>query len=87
MGYCAGYDIPGYMNPGGYGGFRRGYRGGVGYGRGRGNGIRYRWRGYYRSDLPEASEKTFIENEIKALKDQLSFLEQRLSQLGEEESK
>ena len=44
-GYCAGYPVPGYMNP--YGGrgmaFRRGFRGrGGGQGRGRGFG----WFGY-----------------------------------------
>jgi hypothetical protein len=40
-GYCAGYSVPGYMNPvwGGYGRFPRGGRGF--YGRGRG------WRNWY----------------------------------------
>ena len=39
-GYCAGYSVPGYMNPvggRGYGGWGRGFRGG-GFGRGRGFG-------------------------------------------------
>jgi len=39
-GFCAGYPIPGYMNPvggRGYGGWGRGFRGG-GFGRGRGFG-------------------------------------------------
>jgi hypothetical protein len=39
-GFCAGYPVPGYMNPvggRGYGGWGRGFRGG-GFGRGRGFG-------------------------------------------------
>jgi len=47
-GYCAGYPVPGYMNPapiGGWGGFGygRGWGGGRGWGRGRGRG--FGWRG------------------------------------------
>jgi len=53
-GYCAGYPVPGYMNPipgygGGFGrGWGRGYgRGfGGGFGRGWGRGYGGRWRGY-----------------------------------------
>lgn len=50
-GYCAGYGVPGFMNPipgGGYGGWGRGYgAGGPGFwgGRGRGRG----WRNSYRA--------------------------------------
>ena len=40
-GYCAGYPVPGYMNP--YGGRGLGMAGGRGYGRGAGRGFR---RGY-----------------------------------------
>lgn len=43
-GYCAGYAIPGYMNPVG-GGFGRGF----GHGRGGGRGFRH-W--YYATGLP-----------------------------------
>lgn len=47
-GYCAGYPVPGYMNPwGGYYGF--GWGRGLGWGRGRGRG----WRNmYYATGLP-----------------------------------
>ena len=38
-GYCAGYPVPGYMNPiSGRGGFGRGFGFGRGWGRGRGRG-------------------------------------------------
>ncbi len=56
-GYCAGYDAPGYMNPGfgwgrGYGfgrGFGRGWGMGMGFGRGGGRGWRH-W--YYATGVP-----------------------------------
>lgn len=50
-GYCAGYPVPGYMNPiagRAWSGFGRGGRG-RGLGRGRGRGRRY---GYYATGLP-----------------------------------
>lgn len=87
MGYCAGYDHPGYMNvpPGwgrGYGPGFRGYRG-----RGPGLGFRHRYGNYSWRDYGDVSEKTLIENEIRVLKDQLSALEDRLSKIGREEKK
>ena len=56
-GYCAGFGVPGYMNPGpgmGYGrGWGRGYGGGFGRGRGGGGGRGRGWRhGYYATGLP-----------------------------------
>jgi len=51
-GYCAGYPVPGYLNPvGGRGpglGFGRGY----GRGRGMGRGRTARWGGYYPTPYP-----------------------------------
>jgi len=48
-GYCAGYDVPGYMNPGPGRGYGYGY--GMGGGRGRGGGRGWRnW--YYATGLP-----------------------------------
>jgi len=54
-GFCAGYDMPGYMNPA----FGRGFGGGRGWGLGRGFGRGYGmghgrgWRhGYYATGLP-----------------------------------
>ena len=91
MGFCAGYDHPGFMNQGrGYGGGYRGgfgYGGGFGFGGGFGRGFRHGFRSFYGENIPGESEKSMIENEISILKDQLSSLEGRLSSLGKEESK
>ena len=82
MGYCAGYDHPGYANLGR--GSGRGFQGGSGYGRGYGSGFRHGYGDYFHGSIPDVSEKTMIENEIRILKDQLSSLEERLSKTGEE---
>jgi hypothetical protein len=93
MGYCAGYESPGFAtmqtNWRGTGrGFGRGIgrgfgRGpGLGFGRGLGPGFRHGYGSIY-NEFPDVSEKTLVENEIKILKDQLSALEDRLSKLGE----
>ena len=82
MGYCAGEDRPGYMYNSGYGygrgwgrglGLGRGFRRGFGPGRGIGYG------NFYQESIPDVSEKTLLENEIKILKEQLSSLENRLT--------
>jgi hypothetical protein len=95
MGYCTGHDSPGFVNvrsawargPGR--GFGRGF--GWGFGRGTGGGFGRGFRagpgygyGRFYEEIPEISEKTLIENEIRILKDQLASLEDRLSKLGEE---
>jgi len=81
MGYCTGNDRPGYMNSlsNWGGGFGRRLRGGSGYGRGAGIGFRHGYGNYYQEGVADVSEKTLIENEIRILKDQLSALEDRLS--------
>ena len=85
LGYCAGYNSPGYT---------RGYGQGFGRGRGFGRGYRQEYgrrygferRSYYPiQDYPEVSEKTYLENEIKILGDQLKSLEKRLSEMKKEE--
>jgi hypothetical protein len=49
-GYCAGYSVPGYMNPvGGYGA----------YGRGRGGGGRGRRYWYYQTGMPGWSRASY----------------------------
>ncbi|MCK5822907.1 MAG: DUF5320 domain-containing protein [Bacteroidales bacterium] len=92
MGYCAGNDQAGYTS--GFGGFARGlrrgfgFRRGPGFGRGFGRGFGYgRGEGFanannYDENIPNVSEKTMIENEINSIKDQMSFLEKRLSEIG-----
>ncbi len=82
MGYCVGSNNPGFSFRGGFGrgrGFygRRG--GGFGYGF-RGSG--YGYQAYPETDL--YNDKEAIENEIKTLKDQLSFMENKLSNLKKE---
>ena len=85
MGYCAGYEHPGFVNQhsnwaGGHG---RQFRGGFGHGRGSGFGFRHGYGGYNQGGIADVSEKTMIENEIRILKDQLSALEDRLSKTEE----
>jgi len=93
MGFCAGYDHPGYLSQGtGYGrgpgrGLGRGFRGGYDFGRGFGRGYGYGFRPSYPGDIPTEAEKSMIEDEIRILRDQLSSLEDRLSKLGGKESK
>lgn len=79
MGYCAGYNHPGYAAFGG--GFGRGRGGGYGYGfGGGGRGFGYGWSEapYY----PPVDEKkalsdqaSFLEEELKAVKERLAELE------------
>jgi len=77
-GYCAGYSVPGYLNPvGGYGrGFGRGW--GRGYGRGWGRGFGRGWYAYpypppaivqpaYPQVYPPASQSQTPEQEVAAL--------------------
>ena len=45
-GFCAGYPVPGYMNPVGGQGYWGGGRGGGGWGRGRGRGFGWAGAGY-----------------------------------------
>ena len=86
MGYCAGYDSPG---------FTKGIpRGGAGHGRGFRGGLGYNQRGFYPGQYPtypqpgnysNVSEKTLIENEIKVIEEQLQALGTRLAELSKEE--
>lgn len=88
LGYCAGYGEPGFTAGGRGRGFGRGYgrgaggRGFGGYGRGYGRGYGLR-SGY--DVIPNVSEKTLLENDIKILKDQLSSLEKQLGDLSKRE--
>ncbi len=86
MGYCAGNNRPGFMEQGGIGGrgFGRGFRYGYGRGRGMGYGYRHGYEPVYPESMPNVSEKTLIENEIRILKEQLSFLEEQLTKTKEE---
>jgi len=85
MGYCVGNEHPGFMNmdQNRGRGFGRRFQGGYGNGRGFGPGFNRGPGNYYQGGIPDVSEKTMIENEIRILKDQLSSLEERLSGIGE----
>jgi hypothetical protein len=92
MGYCAGYDMPGFLNrPVGYGGFGGRGRGGY-WGRGMGGGGFGRgWRHrYYATGVPGwmAGEYPYYgppvagpENELKALEEEAVFLEKSLEEV------
>jgi len=85
-GYCAGYSVPGYMNPiPGGGWYGRGYGRGYGYGWGRGRG--WGWRaGAYPSYPPPAygyppypySPAPAPQEEAIALKEQAKLMEEDL---------
>ncbi|MBT3242182.1 MAG: DUF5320 domain-containing protein [Bacteroidetes bacterium] len=94
QGYCTGNNQPGSLsNQSNFRqGSGRGSRGGFAGGSGRGQGQGFRRRsqgsgfgfrqGYQNSNFENdsyISEKTLIENEIRVLKDQLSYLEKQLS--------
>jgi hypothetical protein len=99
-GYCAGYPVPGFMNP--YGGrFGRGMGWGRGFGWGRGTGWG-RWGGYAMSypNYPPAyepgpyappympeQELEFLQNQSKLMSDQLNEIQKRISELESESSK
>ena len=90
LGYCSGYNSPGYMNPGL--GFRRGL--GRGRGRGFGRGIGFWWQGirdpYYRPQpnvYPQPSkdeEKSYLENMVKGLEEELKAIKERIQELSKE---
>ncbi|MCD6579513.1 DUF5320 domain-containing protein [bacterium] len=96
LGYCNGYDTPGFANPMNQFGGGRGYGRGNGFGRGygRGNGRGYGW-GYAPNAVPFApqanypapdkeTEKAYLENSLKDLKTQMDNIEKRLKDLSKE---
>ena len=94
MGFCKGYDVPGYMNPGFGQGFGRGR--GSGRGMGRGNRWGYQatgqpgWARGYAGDFerPMAFQNQDIpysmneHNELRYLKDQAKSLKQMLQDIN-----
>ena len=99
-GYCAGYGMPGYMNPVPGRGF------GMGFGRGRGfwGGGRHGWRHmYWATGLPgwmhygwggvaplppptPETEKRFLEVQAAALQRQLDDIRKRLDEVASQET-
>ena len=84
-GYCAGYGVPGYANPG----YGRGY--GRGFGRGRGGGRGFGWRnrfqtypGYVPGPVaygPIPVEPS-AEQELAALKQQSEYMQNEMQEIN-----
>lgn len=86
-GYCAGYPVPGYMNPG--------MRGGMGYGRGRGFGRMHYWGGPgygvygpgyapYPAGYPTVEEeRELLSRQVEALENELELMRRRMQELSE----
>ena len=97
-GYCAGYSVPGYMNPSGG---RLGL--GFGYGRGMGRGYgRAYWPtnsypvtpppvayggGFYQPLVEPKQEMEMLTEDAKALKEQLDSINKRITELEKSEKK
>ena len=92
-GYCAGYNVPGYMNPiPGRGGFGYGRGFGRGHGRGRGFGRGFGWRWavspYYGYGAPyvnpyAASPAISAQDEAKALKEEAHALQEEIAAINQ----
>ncbi len=89
-GYCAGYNMPGYMNPtrGGFGrgrGLGRGWGRGFGRGRGRGRG----WFGFgpvwganpYAQELAPQQEADMLKEQAKAMQEEIKWINDRITDL------
>jgi hypothetical protein len=94
-GYCAGYTVPGYMNPGSGRGLGRGmgWGRGRGFGRGMGRGG-FRWQGaypygvpYYPAQLSPKDEADMLKSQVDALKQELEDIQNRISVLEKTEVK
>lgn len=79
MGYCAGFDAPGYANAG----FGRGFGRGRGLGRGRGFAWRARAMQTIPTQITEEQEKKYLNQELDILKNQMKGIEKRLENLKE----
>ncbi|MEN8117982.1 MAG: DUF5320 domain-containing protein [Bacteroidota bacterium] len=82
MGACSGSNYPGNEAPFHRGrGLGRGNRGGYAHTRGEGFGYHRGFRNRYFENTPETSDKTFLENEINTLRNQLDYYEKKLSEV------
>ena len=90
LGYCAGYDHPGYVAPGPGLALGRswGHGGAWGRGAGRGAGRGMRWGAPWAcwppvpTPVPAADEQTILQKQKEFLQAQLARIEQQLSGLG-----
>ena len=80
LGFCSGYNSPGYTKgiPMGGRGFGRGFGRG-GFARGRG----FAWRAFPTAypRYSEDDEKAYLEDELTALRDEMKAIEDRLKEL------
>jgi len=75
MGFCAGFNTPGFMNGG--------------FGRGMGRGRGFAWRARAMQIMPiqqpavitEKQEKQFLEQELTALKEEMKEIEERIKEI------
>ncbi len=83
LGDCTGNDQPGFnFTPGGYGyGYGRGNRWGGGRGRGMGYRFGQKYGRFTDETIPNVSEETLMENEVRILKEQLASVEKQLSEI------
>lgn len=91
LGYCSGYDTPGYMNPGFGGGFGRGFGRGGGFGGGFGGGGRGRRNRFYATGVPgwawnwnagpAAPQAPDREQELAALREEAGYLKNGLAEV------
>ena len=97
-GYCAGYNMPGYMNPAGERmgvGFGRGF--GRGLGRGTGGGRGWRFWGHsgnfpygtipYGVNYPPEQEAKLLKSQVNFFKGEIEAIQKRLSELETETKK
>ena len=99
VGYCAGYNVPGYMNP--VGG-RMGMGFGRGFGRGSGLGRGWRFSGYPRpipygtvpfgpfphgTNYSPEQEAESLKMQAKLLEDEIAVIQKHLSELETETKK
>lgn len=89
-GYCAGYDVPGYMHPYPGGGFGRGRGWGMGrggrFGWGRGYGFGRGWGAGYAAypppeNFPAESEQEYLAREAEYMKNRLDEINRRLEEI------
>ena len=81
-GYCAGYPVPGYLNPvGGRGG--RGYRHWY-HATGLPGWVRFGYAPAYQAPSPQ-QEADMLRNQADLLKQQLEAIEKRMAELSEKE--
>ena len=94
MGFCAGFNVPGYMNPPAYGGRGMGFGRGRGFGRGMGWGRGWRWNaGFVPAAVPAPiapaetsveslkAQKSAMESQIKSMQDLIENLGKRINEL------